>query len=148
VARLFSSPEFKRQIESQFEGEYSLHFHFGAWPFGQPDGSGSVRKREVGPWALRAMNVLQHLRRFRGTWLDPFRNSPERKLAQELLGHYEDDVAHIVAHASSVDDAVALANLPDKIRGYGHVRERHANALSEERASLRRRVEEQARAAA
>jgi indolepyruvate ferredoxin oxidoreductase len=141
VARLFSLPEFRRQIETQFEGDYRLHFHFGAWPFGQRDPSGSVRKREVGPWALRAMKMLQHLRRFRGTWLDPFRNTSERKLARELLKQYEDDVAYIVEHAMPVKEAVELANLPEKIRGYGYVRERHANAVTNERATLRQSVE-------
>jgi indolepyruvate ferredoxin oxidoreductase len=94
------------------------------------------------------MNVLQHFRRVRGTWLDPFRNTPERQLARELLAQYEDDVAHILARANSVEDATALAALPDKIRGYGHVRERHAKAAAAERAALREQVVQPHRAAA
>jgi indolepyruvate ferredoxin oxidoreductase len=149
VARLYSSPEFKRQLEAQFDGKFRLHFHLGAWPIAKHGAdTGEPRKREVGPWALRVMNALQHFRRVRGTWMDPFRNTPERKLARELLAQYEDDVAHIVALAESAEDAAALAALPEKIRGYGHVRERHANAVAEERAALRERVMQPHRAAA
>jgi len=149
VARLYSSPEFKRQLQAQFDGNYTLHFHLGAVPLAKRDATtGAPRKREVGPWALRAMNVIQHLRRVRGTWMDPFRNTPERKLARELLTQYEDDVEHILAHAQSAEAAAALAALPDKIRGYGYVRERHAAAVAAERAALRERMMQPQRAAA
>lgn len=149
VARLYSSPEFKRQIDAQFDGEYKLHFHLGAWPLAKHDsGAREPRKREAGPWALKAMNILQHFRRVRGTWMDPFRNTPERKLARDLLAQYEDDVAHILAHAKSAEHATALAALPEKIRGYGHVRARHASAAAGERAALREQVTQPGRAAA
>jgi indolepyruvate ferredoxin oxidoreductase len=148
VARLFSTPEFKSQIQAQFEGDYRLHFHLGAWPLGRRGADGVARKREVGPWMLSAMGVLQHLRGLRGTWLDPFRNTPERKLAQDLLAKYENDVSHILTHAHSVEDAVELASWPDKVRGYGHVRERHADAVRSEREALRARMETPQRAAA
>jgi indolepyruvate ferredoxin oxidoreductase len=137
VARLFSTPEFRRQISAQFDGDYTLHFHFGAWPLVRTDGSGRPRKREVGPWALRAMGVLQRFRRVRGTWVDPFRNSPERKLANQLLANYEADIDLILERASAAPDAIALASLPEKIRGYGHVRERNAAAIDADRQALR-----------
>ena len=141
VARLFSAPEFKRQLEAQFDGDYTLHFHLGAWPLSTRDPrSGEVKKRELGPWVLKAMGVLQHLRRLRGTPLDPFRNSPERKLAAALLTQYEADVAHILDHARVASAATALASWPDKVRGYGGVRERHAQAVAEERGVLREQV--------
>jgi indolepyruvate ferredoxin oxidoreductase len=141
VARLFSEPEFKRQLEAQFDGDYTLHFHIGAWPLSRRDPkSGEVRKRELGPWVLRAMGVLKHLRHLRGTAFDPFRSSPERKLAARLLAEYEADVAHLVDHARNASAATALASWPEKVRGYGGVRERHAQAVVEERESLRDQV--------
>jgi indolepyruvate ferredoxin oxidoreductase len=145
VARLYSAPQFRQQLEAQFEGDYKLHFHLGAWPFAQRDAQGRLQKREVGPWMLRAMGLLQRLRWARGTWLDPFRNTPERKLAQELLARYEQDLELILAKASSssVDDAVALATLPEQIRGYGHVREGHASKLEAQRGALRDAVTQQ-----
>lgn len=140
VARLYSSTAFRQQIDSQFEGPYQLHFHIGAWPFSGRDAvTGELRKREIGPWMLNAMGLLQHLRGLRGTLLDPFRNSPERILARKLLAQYESDIETILTDttAESIEAAVALATLPEKIRGYGHVREVHAMAVQEERSALR-----------
>jgi indolepyruvate ferredoxin oxidoreductase len=143
VARLFSSPEFKRQLQMQFDGDYTVHFHLGAWPLARRDAqTGEMHKREVGPWVLKAMGVLQHLRRWRGTWLDPFRSNPERRLAAELLTRYEADVAHIIEHARVVTAAAQLASWPEKVRGYGGVRLRHAQAVEAERDLLRARVQE------
>lgn len=139
VARLYSSAQFRQQLEAQFEGNYKLHFHLGAWPFASRDAQGQRRKREVGPWMLHAMGILQWARRVRGTWLDPFRNAPERRLARQLLAQYEDDMALVLAHASAqcIDQAIELASLPEKIRGYGHVREAHAKRLEPQRNALR-----------
>ena len=86
------------------------------------------------------MGVLQHLRRLRGTPLDPFRRSPERKLAAELLMQYEADISHILDHARVAPVATALASWPEKVRGYGGVRERHAEAVAKERDALRDQV--------
>ncbi len=149
VARLYSAPEFKRDLQAQFGGEYRLHFHIGAWPFARRvAGSAQPAKRELGAWVLTAMRGLQHLRRFRGTWLDPFRGTPERQLARRLLDQYESDVAHILTHAADPDAAIELAGLPEKIRGFGHVRERQAGAVEQERAALRSRLHSQPRGAA
>jgi len=139
VARLFSTPQFRQQIAAQFEGDYRLHFHLGAWPFATRDAQGRMRKRELGPWMLRAMGLLQGLRRVRGSWLDPFRHMPERRLARELLARYEDDLALILDHAGrgALEQAVALAALPEHIRGYGHVREAHVQRVAAQRDALR-----------
>jgi indolepyruvate ferredoxin oxidoreductase len=145
VARLYSSPQFRQQLKAQFEGDYQLHFHLGAWPFAGRDTQGQLRKREVGPWVLHAMGLLQRMRRVRGTWLDPFRHTPERRLARELLAQYEDDMALVLAYASErcIDQAIELASLPEKIRGYGHVREAHAKRLEAQRIALRTAVTQQ-----
>ena len=144
VARLYSAPEFKRELQAQFEGDYKVHFHLGAWPLARRDPlTGDLRKRELGPWVLKAMGVLQHLRCLRGTPLDPFRRSPERKLATELLAQYEADIAHLLDHARDTEAAIALASWPEKVRGYGGVRERHAKAVAKERNLLREGVQKQ-----
>lgn len=142
VARLFSMPEFRKQIEAQFDGDYKLHFHLGAWPLVRKDAQNQPRKREVGPWMLRAMGILQHMRHVRDTWMDPLRNTSERVLARRLLSEFEQDVAHILQHARRASEAVELAELPEKIRGYGHVRERHAAAVSAQRQALRMAIQD------
>lgn len=141
VARIYSSPAFQKEIESQFEGDYKVHLNLGAWPFAQTNPQTGVRtKREVGPWIFPAMRILGSLRGLRGTWLDPFRNNSESRLARRLLAEYEEDLALIYeapAEALNIHAAVALAALPEKIRGYGHVREEHAKKNAEERQALR-----------
>jgi indolepyruvate ferredoxin oxidoreductase len=139
VARLYTSPEFRQQLEQTFEGDFRLHFHVGAWPFGRVDPkSGKAVKREVGPWLMKAFAVVAGLRFLRGSVLDPFRNSEERKLERRLLAQYEADVAKWVAglHAGNHAVAVKLASLPEKIRGFGHVKAEQAAVAEKERAEL------------
>jgi indolepyruvate ferredoxin oxidoreductase len=138
VARLYSAPEFLQQLQTQFEGDFKLHFHLGAWPFARRDAQGHLRKREIGPWMLTAMRMLRHLKPVRGTWLDPFRSTDERRFAAELLSRYESDIDRILelAAPATMDAAIALADLPEKIRGYGHVREAHAARVESQRANL------------
>jgi len=139
VARMYTSDWFKQQLESQFEGNYKLHFHLGAWPLGKRDSQGNLHKREFGPWVMKVMALLKKLKGVRNTWLDPFRNTPERKLAKQLLADYESDIQLILDKAvpDNVADAIELASLPEHIRGYGHVRERHVENIKNTRADLR-----------
>ncbi len=139
VARLYTGPEFRQQLEQAFEGDYTLHFHVGAWPFGRVDPkTGKAVKREVGPWLAKAFAVVAALRFLRGGVLDPFRNSAERRLERRLLAQYEADVAQWIAglHAGNHALAVKLASLPEKIRGFGHVKLEHAAIAEKERAGL------------
>lgn len=141
VARIYASPAFRKEIEDQFEGDYQVRLNLGAWPFAKRDPvTGALQKRELGPWIFPALRVLQSLRGLRGTWLDPFRNNSERKLAREVLAAYEDDLAFLLTQARrvvSASDAVALASLPEKIRGYGHVRDTYAKEVAASRLELR-----------
>jgi indolepyruvate ferredoxin oxidoreductase len=139
VARLYCSDAFRQQLASTFEGDYQLHFHLGAWPFGKVDKTtGKVKKAELGPWVMTAFKAMNALRGLRGTWLDPFRNSAERQLDARLLSEYEREINTLLKapQAQLLDTLVVLAALPQKIRGYGHVREASAAAVDKERASL------------
>jgi len=154
VASLYASDEFRRQLEQTFEGNYRLHFHVGAWPFGRVDPKTGKRvKREVGPWLLTAMRVLASLRFLRGGLLDPFRYSEERRLERRLLAQYEADVEQWISGLRADNHAIAvqLASLPEKIRGFGHVKEEQAAAAEKERTTLLERFaassQEQAKAA-
>ena len=85
VARLFAAPEFAKTLAAEFEGPFKLHFHIGAWPFARPDPrTGVMGKGEAGPWAMTAFRLMARLRFLRGTLLDPFRHSDERKLERRL----------------------------------------------------------------
>jgi indolepyruvate ferredoxin oxidoreductase len=139
VARLYARPEFRQELERAFEGDLRLRFHVAGGPFGKRDAaSGKLVKREVGPWLMTAFRLMAPLRRLRGSLLDPFRNAGERRLARELLATYEADLDRIVAELDAGNHALAvrLASLPEKVRGYGHVREQHAQAMKTEREAL------------
>ena len=87
---------------------------------------------------MRAFKLMNALRGLRGTWLDPFRNNAERQLDARLLAQYEQDIAELLAapQARALDTVLVLAALPQKIRGYGHVREASAASADNERAQL------------
>jgi len=150
VARLYASATFRQELDAVFEGDYKVHFNVGAWPFGGLDQHGKPYKKEVGPWLLKAFGLLKHCKGLRGTLLDPFRNSAERQLALRLLAEYEREIDGLIASldAGNLDTAVALASLPEKIRGYGHVRQRHVEQVEKERAQLRASLHDTARAPA
>jgi indolepyruvate ferredoxin oxidoreductase len=139
VARLYARPEFRKELEAAFEGDFKLKFHVAGGPFGRRDPvSGKLVKREVGPWLMTAFRLLAPLRGLRGGALDVFRNSSERRLARDLLATYEADLERVLAGLSAANHAVAvkLASLPEKVRGYGHVREQHAETMKAEREAL------------
>jgi len=139
VARLYTRPEFRRELEQAFEGDYQLHFHVAGGPFGRTDPTtGRLVKRELGPWLMTAFKLVAALRAVRGSVLDPFRRSPYRQLAARLLAQYDDDLARLLPllDAGRLDAAVELAAWPDRVRGYGHVREANAAQAAVERERL------------
>ncbi|WP_295007340.1 indolepyruvate ferredoxin oxidoreductase family protein [uncultured Dechloromonas sp.] len=138
VSRLYASEAFKRELEATFEGDYKVHFHLGQWPFGGVDQNGKPFKKEVGPWLMKGFQVLSKFKGLRGSFLDVYRNSAERKMAHRLLEQYEQDIDGCITRiaAGNYATAVQIASLPEKVRGYGHVREQHAATMERERAGL------------
>jgi indolepyruvate ferredoxin oxidoreductase len=138
VARLFAAPEFQESLSREFEGPYQLHFHIGAWPFARLDpASGRMKKGEVGPWAMTAFRMMARLKFLRGTLLDPFRNSGERKLERRLIAEFEADVADLAQRLTPTSHpiAVRVVGAYETIRGYGHVKEASAEEAAKARAS-------------
>jgi indolepyruvate ferredoxin oxidoreductase len=100
---------------------------------------------------MTAFRVLARLRFLRGTLLDPFRNSDERKLERRLVAEYEADIADLLTRLTPASHpiAVRIASLPETIRGYGHVKEANAaeaakvrvSALQERHATKTRQAE-------
>lgn len=84
------------------------------------------------------MRLLARFKGLRGTALDPFARSADRKLDLELLAAYERTVAEILVglEAANYETAVALAALPEEIRGYGPVRHRHAEQAKKRQLAL------------
>jgi indolepyruvate ferredoxin oxidoreductase len=140
VARLYSNGEFTRQLQAQFEGDYRLEFHLApSWLPKRDPNSGAPRKRSFGPWMLKAFEVLATFKFLRGTVFDPFGRSLERRQERELIDHYVSDVELILAHLNAGNrlTALSLARLPERIRGYGHVKEAAMKAAALQAARMR-----------
>jgi indolepyruvate ferredoxin oxidoreductase len=143
VARLYAAPAFRQALEQQFSGWRSLEFHLAPPLLGERDpATGKPRKRRFGPWMLAAFGVLAKLRRLRGTPLDIFGRSAERRMERQLIVAYEAMVDEICARLSPANHrlAVELASIPEQIRGYGHVKEEHLRKAKAREEDLLRRL--------
>jgi indolepyruvate ferredoxin oxidoreductase len=100
--------------------------------------TGHLRKRGFGGWMLSAFRMLAPLKVLRGTPLDPFGHTDERRAERKLIADYEVTVDEILRRLApaTLATAVALANLPERIRGYGHVKDKAMREAASERARL------------
>ena len=139
VARLYSTENFKTQLKNQFSDYSKLEFYLAPPLFARKDpATGLPRKIKLGPWMMTAFNVLAKFKSLRGTPFDLFGYSKERKIERGLIAQYEAWLNELKS-TLSIDNhalAVAISTLPEKIRGYGHVKERHLKAANEERDNL------------
>ena len=128
VARLYTDGTFLKQVAAQFEGDYSLEFNLAPPMVAEKDPtSGHLKKKAYGPWMLTAFRMLAKLKGLRGTALDPFARTDERKMERRLRDEYIARVEAILRSLTpaKLDTAVALLSVPEQIRGFGHVKERH-----------------------
>ena len=126
VARLYTETDFLNRLADRFEAPHELHFHLAPPIMGDRDPqTGHLRKRSFGPWMLSVFRLLAKLRRLRGTSLDIFGRSEERKAERRLIREYEVVIEEILNHLAPVNHtaAVDLAALPLEIRGFGHVKQ-------------------------
>ncbi len=125
VARLYCDSRFQARLDDQFEGEYRLEFHLAPPLLARRDPvTGQPRKRRYGPWMLRVFQLLARLRPLRGTPLDPFGYSAERRMERQLIGDYERLVETLISNLNQDNHAIAveLAELAQTVRGYGHIK--------------------------
>ena len=103
VARLFTDGKFEKQLRDQFEGEFEFNFNL-APPIlgGGMDALGRPKKRAFGPWMMPVFRMLARLRFLRGTPLDIFGYSTDRKLERDLIAGYEKDAATVLGLLSPV----------------------------------------------
>ncbi len=142
VARLYTDTDFLKRVAVQFEGDYRLKMHLAPplWAKADP-ATGEPRKREFGAWVLGAMRVLARLKFLRGSPLDIFGYGKERRVERALIGEYERTVNELLENLdpARVELAAEIASIPEFIRGYGPVKERHlADARSREAQLLAR----------
>jgi indolepyruvate ferredoxin oxidoreductase len=130
VARLYVETGFLERIRAQFEGNYTLRFHLAPPLFARRDANGHLVKRPYGPWIMTAYRWLAKAKMLRGTPFDLFGYTAERRAERAAAGEFETLMRRVVQLLTSerLSAALALARLPQQVRGYGHVKERHALA--------------------
>jgi indolepyruvate ferredoxin oxidoreductase len=138
VARLYTDGAFAAKIGQMFEGDIKLKFHLAPPLLAKVDANGHLIKQEFGPWMMKAFGVLAKLKRLRGTPFDLFGYSAERKMERALIGRYRTALLALLPRLSqdNLAQAVMIASIPEEIRGYGHVKERHLTAALEKEAAL------------
>lgn len=139
VARLWAETDFLSKVREQVEGDYRFRFHLAPPAFAARDPvSGRLQKRAYGQWMLPVFRILAKGRRLRGTALDFFGRTAERRMERRLLAEYEALVTELVEGLTPENhaDAVELARLTLQIRGFGHVLEANRVRVKEEEAAL------------
>ncbi len=138
VARLYSAPEFRRNLEQQFEGDYTLRFHLAPPLFAKRNARGELVKKEYGPWMLKAFGLLAKMKGLRGGAFDIFGRTAERRMERQLIADYESTIGGLLdaLDGGNVGLAAEIASVPEHIRGFGHVKEAHFHAAKAREAEL------------
>ena len=140
VARLYTDTSFVERVRSTFAGE-NLRFEFHLAPpllARRDPATGEPKKMSFGPWMMKAFAVLAKFKLLRGTPLDPFGYTHDRRVERALVADYQTVLESVISDLSPTNypTAVALVSIPEKIRGYGPVKERSIAVAKAEEASL------------
>ena len=142
VARLHTASAFTDKLGAMFDGvagtDYKVVHHLAPPLFAKKNADGQLVKQPFGPWMRSAFGVLARLKFLRGGAFDVFGHSEERKTERALIGEYRACIEELLAGLSAGNLALAaeIARIPEEIRGYGHVKERHLKAARPKWAAL------------
>jgi indolepyruvate ferredoxin oxidoreductase len=126
VARLYSDGEFAKALREQFDGNPDVKVSLAPPLLAERDpATGRLQKREFGRWIFRAFDILARFKSLRGTKLDPFGYTSERRMERALPGEYSAMMFRQLDKAKPHDwpRLVALAKSAELVRGYGHIKE-------------------------
>src|ERR1700730_18590209 len=140
VRAIYTDGAFLKQVETEFDGD-NLRFEFHLAPpllARRDKTTGLPRKMSFGPWILPVFRLLAKFKGLRGTPLDPFGRSLERQTERKLIGDYQAMLDEVLAGLTPDNHhvAVALAATPEKVRGFGHVKQQHLTAAKADAAAL------------
>src|SRR5258707_4538342 len=126
VARLHTETGFQDKLRREFAGNFTIKYHL-APPFlpAGRDSRGRPLKRQFGSWIEPAFRMLVRLKILRGTPLDPFGYTSERRMERNLIAWYEALLTELLPllHAGTAGSLAEIASLPIEIRGYGAVKQ-------------------------
>jgi indolepyruvate ferredoxin oxidoreductase len=138
VARLHTDPAFTAKIEAMFEGDYKIVHHLAPPAIAKKNDKGELIKQPFGPWMRNAFGFLAKMKGLRGGALDFFGRTEERKMERGLVVEYRACIEELLKTLTAGNRALAvdIARIPEDIRGYGHVKERHLKAARAKWATL------------
>jgi indolepyruvate ferredoxin oxidoreductase len=130
VARLHTDKAFLQKIEAMFEGNFTVNYHLAPPLIAKVNEKGELQKQKFGPLMLIGFQVLKHFKCLRGTALDVFGYTHERRTERALIAQYQSSVDTMLGQLKTSNHAVALemARIPEQIKGFGHVKARHLAA--------------------
>lgn len=126
VARLYTDGRFEQALKAQFGSHKGLKFHLSPPLLAKHDpATGRPKKMEFGGWMFRAFKLLARMKGLRGTAFDIFGRTEERRMERQLVKDYFATVEKLIAGLTPerFEIAVAIASVPDQIRGFGPVKE-------------------------
>jgi indolepyruvate ferredoxin oxidoreductase len=127
VARLHTDTGFLNKVNAMFEGDFTLNYHLAPPLVSKKNDKGELQKQSFGPWMLTGFRLLARLKGLRGTPLDLFGHTEERRMERALIDEYKASLEEVLAGLNADNHATALeiARIPELIKGYGHVKARH-----------------------
>ncbi|HEY0887925.1 MAG TPA: indolepyruvate ferredoxin oxidoreductase family protein [Ramlibacter sp.] len=130
VARLHAETGFRDRIADMFEGDYQVHYHLAPPLVAKRNEKGELVKRKYGPAMFGVFRFLARLKGLRGTPLDIFGRTEERRTERALIGEYRASIEQVLAGLNAGNHALAvdIARVPDQIKGFGHVKARNLAA--------------------
>jgi len=138
VARLHTDTAFLEKINGMFEGDFKLNYHMAPPLIAKKNAKGELDKQPFGPAMMTAFKLLARLKGLRGGAFDIFGRSEERRTERALIGEYRASIEEVLKSLSAANHATAveIARIPEQIKGFGHVKERHLKAARQNWSAL------------
>ena len=130
VARLHTDKQFLERVKTQFEGDFKVFYHLAPPLLAKRNEKGQLIKQKMSPHMLLVFKGLAKLKFLRGTAFDVFGRSEERQTERALIQEYMDAIKELLLSLTQENHALAvnMANVPEQIKGFGHVKEKHIAA--------------------
>ena len=144
VARLYTNGDFIRRLHQQFDGDFKLHFHMAPPLISRPrKPGGEPRKIEIGSWMFKMLKLTAKVRGLRGSVLDPFGKTAERRMERRLIVEYREMIESLLPrlNANTQRQIEQFAQLPEMVKGYGHIKDANVELYEKEKQRLRNQLD-------
>ena len=138
VARLHTDESFVKKLQEQYEPGFEMTHYLAPPLISAHHANGEPVKRRFGAWIRPIFKGMKHLKVLRGSVLDPFGYTAERRTERALITEYKFCLEALLPKLSpnNIDLAVKIASVPEHIRGYGHVKARHLEEAKKKTTTL------------